>query len=110
MTNVILSINGTEVFNKSISGSTSTTPEEQYIAVPYPSTGNEYYYMKKDEYDKPIYKKSKLTNIDYEADGPNTSVRIYTFEDGYITKDTIFNRSDSGGGGKIKKKKNFKEK
>jgi hypothetical protein len=110
MSNVILLINGTEVYNNSTSSSTSTstTPDVKYTLVKNPTVGEKYYYEEKmDEYNKPVYNESILEEITYEADGPGSEMATYIFKDGHNAKYTIFKRSDSGGG-EIQKKKTTK--
>jgi hypothetical protein len=60
-----------------------------------------------DDAGKPLYKESKLTEVEFKKDGPMSSYPIYTFEDDHKTRDAIYNRSGSGGG-EIQKKKTTK--
>ena len=108
MSNVILLIDGTEVYNNSRPSSTSTTSNAEYTVVQNPTKGKKYYYMeeKLDEDNNPVYTESKLEDIIYEDDGLYSTMNVYIFQDGHKAKNKIYKLNDSGG--EIQKKKTTK--
>ena len=84
--------------------------KKTYTRVSNPKIGNYYYYESdQDENNNPVYTKAKLINIKYVNDGPNTSIKVYVFDDN-VKKDEYKGIYSLKAGGKSRRRKLRKSK
>ena len=112
MSNVILSIDGTVVYNSSnsVDNLSNSVQKETYTRVQNPKINNDYYYVSdQDENYNPVYTKAKLIRIDNEKDGPMSTKKVYVF-DNNVKKDEFQEIYSLKAGGKSRRRKLRKSK